>query len=160
MKTLWGVTPLQGNCPEGYTALFARIAAAGFSAVETPVWQIADKAAFSSALAATGLRYVAMLNTCTPDPAGPPGSTLPVMVRTLEAHVASFRAQLTEAVALNPLLVNSHSGCDSWGAHTARAFFTAAFEAEAELAGGVLVCHETHRGRILYNPWITRDLVG
>jgi len=39
---------------------------------------------------------------------------------------------------------------------TSRAFFTKALEVEAR--AGIVICHETHRGRILYQPWVTRDL--
>ena len=27
-----------------------------------------------------------------------------------------------------------------------------------EEAAGITICHETHRGRILYNPWVTRAM--
>ena len=66
VKTLWAVTEVLGNTPAdgGYARLFRRIKADGFSAVETPVWMIADKAAFCAALKETGLDYVAMVNTC------------------------------------------------------------------------------------------------
>ncbi len=56
---------------------------------------------------------------------------------------------------LRPILINSHSGCDSWPVETAHAFFKRAIDVEAET--GILICHETHRQRILYNPWATRD---
>ena len=155
-KTLWGVTEEMGNCPSGYAKLFARIAADGFNAVETPVWMIADKAAFTAALASAGLGYVAMVNTCTPDPAGPPGATLARPSQKLADHVASFEAQVKEACAMAPLLINSHSGFDGWPLADAAAFFTRALEVER--ACGFTVAHETHRGRVLYQPWITRDL--
>ena len=153
VKTLWGVTPLHGNSPAegGYGRLFRRIAADGFTAVETPIWLVEDKPAFCAALSAAHLDYVAMINTCTP-PGDCNGSTL------LEDHLASFERQVAEALALplRPLLINAHSGCDSWHPTTATAYFKRALEVEA--ASGILICHETHRGRVLYNPWTTRDL--
>ena len=154
-KTLWGVNEHLGNSPAdgGYLRLFKRIKADGFSAVETPVWKIADKAAFAAALKEAGLDYVAMVNTCTPD--GDNNGS-----HKLEHHVASFERQVAEALALphglKPLLINAHSGQDAWAPETARAFFARALAVEAEL--GVLICHETHRGRVLYNPWVTRDM--
>ena len=155
VKTLWAVTEVLGNTPAdgGYARLFRRIKADGFSAVETPVWMIADKAAFCAALKETGLDYVAMVNTCTPA-----GDN--VGSHKLEHHIASFERQVAEALALphgvRPLLVNAHSGQDAWAPDVARAFFTRALAVEAE--AGILICHETHRGRVLYNPWVTRDL--
>jgi hypothetical protein len=75
----------------------------------------------------------------------------------LADHIASFERQLDEAAAMKPMLVNAHSGMDSWNQATAQAFFTRAIELEASYPG-LLICHETHRGRILYNPWATRDM--
>lgn len=158
VKTLWGVTPSMGNCPSGYSALFKRIKAEGFAAIETPVWKVEDKPAFVAALAEHGMSYIAMVNTCTPDdrPGAACGSVAPVFAQTLEAHIASFKAQVAQALTMKPLLINAHSGCDCWPAATARAFFEAALAVEAE--AGIVICHETHRGRVLYNPWATRDL--
>ena len=108
-----------------------------------------SQAAFGAALEQTGMRYVAMVNTCRP-----PGDKNDS--RELKDHIESFERQVREALVLQPLLINSHSGCDSWSADTARAFFERALAVEAEV--GALICHETHRGRVLYNPWATRDL--
>jgi sugar phosphate isomerase/epimerase len=155
-KTLWGVTKEMGNSPSGYAALFARIKADGFTAIETPYWLIEDPAAFRAALDATGLHYIAMINTCLPDLTRPPGATHALPSQALADHIASFEAQLAGALALGPLKVNSHSGCDLWPLATAREFFVRALAAEA--AAGIEVCHETHRGRALYNPWVARDL--
>lgn len=148
IKTLWGVSEEMGNEPNGYKRLFARIKADGFSGVETPVRLVADKDRFLEALAENGLCFVAMINTCRFPPDQPSQS--------LQDHLVSFEAQVKEALAFKPILINSQSGCDLWSAETSKAFFTKALEVEK--ANGVLVCHETHRGRILFNPWITRDM--
>ena len=147
VKTLWGCNDIQGNTPDGYVRLFHRIKKDGFKAVETPIWKIEDKARFASALTETGLQYVAMINTCLPDQVGEHG---------LNAHIESFNQQVDEALTMKPLLINSHSGCDLWPLETSIEFFKHAINIEKEK--GVLICHETHRGRILYNPWITRDI--
>lgn len=65
VKTLWGVSPLSGNEPSGYSRLFERIKKEGFTAVETPIWKIEDRNAFQAALALHQLGYVAMINTGT-----------------------------------------------------------------------------------------------
>jgi hypothetical protein len=111
---------------------------------------IEDKAAFSAALSASELGYCAMINTCTP--AGDNNGS-----HKLEHHLASFERQLGEAAAMKPLLVNSHSGMDSWPPAVAQEYFKRAIALEAAYPD-LLICHETHRGRILYNPWATRDL--
>ena len=74
------------------------------------------------------------------------------------AHVASFRRQLARAAAFNPVLVNCRGGRDRVrSASEGQQFYAAVLAAERVL--GVAVAHETHRGRILYNPWATRDLL-
>jgi hypothetical protein len=148
IKTLWAVTKEMGNCPEGYQRLFKRIKEEGFDGVETPISVVEDKAKFGEALKANGLVYIAMINTChfLPDkPSSQPSD-----------HVASFKRLVAEAKELNPIFINSHSGRDSWSYEVAKQFFSEvlAFEERA----GIPIYHETHRGRILYNPWITRDL--
>ena len=154
VKTLWGVTREDGNCSGKYEGLFSRIKASGFSAVETPIWKVEDPVDFVAALTATGLKYVAMINTCLPPDDPHLGS------RSLQSHIDSFDRQITLVMASIPahllLLINSHSGCDSWPLERTIAFFTAALAIEKEK--GILVCHETHRGRALYNPWVTRDV--
>jgi sugar phosphate isomerase/epimerase len=145
---LWGVTEEMGNTPASYENLFARIKKEGFSGVETPISMIEDKTAFRKALDSAGLTYIAMINTCTftPDP----------ISSKLEDHIQSFKRLVLEAKELNPILINSHSGRDSWNFETGKKFFKMALEFEKEQ--NILICHETHRGRILFNPWITRDM--
>jgi len=155
-KTLWGVNAVMGNTPEddGYNRLFRRLVGDGFNAVETPIWLIEDIPAFVAALRANGLRFIAMINTCTPSGEGPQYQV------SLEAHISSFERQVAQVKASIPadllLLINAHSGVDSWSLETSKKYFTRALEVEAQ--GEILICHETHRGRVLYNPWITRDL--
>jgi hypothetical protein len=152
VKSLWGVTKTMGNTPpeSEYLRLFRRIAAEGYSVIACTVWRIEDKAAFAAALATAGLQFIANIQTCTP-PDDCNGS------RDLEDHVASFHRQLQEASLMKPLLVNSHSGCDSWERTISLAFFERVLAVEASFPH-LPVCHETHRSRILYNPWVTRDM--
>jgi hypothetical protein len=54
-------------------------------------------------------------------------------------------------------MINSHSGRDAWNDDQSRDFFEQALELEAAL--DIPVAHETHRGRILFNPWVTQRLI-
>lgn len=148
IKTLWGVTPEMGNTSKGYDALFARIKSEGFIGVETPISMVEDKKAFGTALQKHGLKYVAMINTCTfnPDP----------ICAGVDEHVNSFRRLVREAKELVPVFINAHSGRDSWSTDAAHKYFEQALAIEAEEK--ITIYHETHRGRILYNPWVTRDM--
>lgn len=57
---------------------------------------------------------------------------------------------------MNAIFINSHSGRDSWDTRTAETFFAHALQVEKREQ--IMILHETHRGRILYNPWVTRDM--
>jgi sugar phosphate isomerase/epimerase len=55
------------------------------------------------------------------------------------------------------LLVNAHTGRDAWSDDDSSRFYDEALRIEAGL--GVRVAHETHRGRVFYNPWTTARLL-
>ena len=134
-RHLWGLT-------EPWETLFPRIRASGYEAIETPVPPPAERARFRALLDEHGFDYVAMIFT---DGA------------SVRDHVASFAEQATAAQALRPLVITSHSGRDAWDDSDASTFFAQALAAEAALE--VPVAHETHRGRVLYNPWTTSRLL-
>jgi hypothetical protein len=72
--------------------------------------------------------------------------------------VASFREQVSIAKTLQPRLINAHSGRDCFSDDESIRYFEEVLKIEAD--AGVPIAHETHRGRILYNPWTTRRLLG
>jgi sugar phosphate isomerase/epimerase len=135
MRHLWGVE-------EAWETSFPRIKAAGYAGIECPPPEPTDRSRFQDLLAAHGLAYIAGISTQGDD---------------VQAHVDSFRRQLEQAAELSPLLVSCHDGRDYWSRTESEQFYAAALAAEA--AAGMAVAHETHRGRILFNPWITRDLL-
>ncbi len=134
-RHLWGLA-------EPWEALFPRIRASGYEAIETPVPPASERERFRAVLDDHGLDYVAMIFT-----AG----------ETVDDHVASFREQAAIAQDLGPLVITSHSGRDAWDVSAASSFFDQALAVEVTL--DVPVAHETHRGRILYNPWATSRLL-
>lgn len=76
---------------------------------------------------------------------------------SVTAHIESFRRQVGEAAGLSPIFINAHSGLDAWSESESSHFFEAALTIEQ--AAGIRIAHETHRGRILFNPWITSQLL-
>jgi len=89
-----------------------------------------------------------MINTCHFAPDKPSSK--------LEDHISSFQRLILEAKELNPIFINAHAGRDSFSPEIASLFFEAALAIEEK--ENILICHETHRGRILFNPWVTRDM--
>jgi len=134
-RHLWGITEL-------WEDVFPRIRATGYTAIEAPLPPPADQPRFRTLLKEYGFDYIAMIFT-----AG----------TTVADHVESFRAQVAASQTFQPLLITSHSGRDGWDTEASAAFFEQALALEASLE--IPVAHETHRGRILYNPWITSRLL-
>jgi len=134
-RHLWGLD-------EPWETAFPKIRAAGYAGIESGLPQPGDEARFRDLLAAHQFAFIAQIFTTGAD---------------VQAHVTSFRSQLARAATFAPVLVNCHGGRDAWTAAEGQQFYAAALTVEREAP--VAVAHETHRGRILYNPWIARDLL-
>ena len=160
VKTLWGVA--DSHDPAKWDALFRRIKGDGFSFVESiSLTLMADPALFVSLLTKHELGLVIQVHT-----AGgylENGSYIYCSSCDVDVHLASLRKQLTEALQLGAVLVNCHSGHDSWDTVRASEYFSMALKIEEELLvgaySGVLVVHETHRQRLLHSPYQTRDIL-
>lgn len=76
---------------------------------------------------------------------------------SVEAHLRSLRQQIATAAPLQPCLINIHSGRDAFTEAQSVRYFTES--QKMEMDGGTPFAHETHRGRILYNPWTTRRML-
>ncbi|MCG5051444.1 MAG: TIM barrel protein [Myxococcales bacterium] len=132
MRHLWGldaVTP----------SLLTRIKGAGYDGVEGMLPAGMEAHVYRELCLEYGLDCVFQVVTCFPEPGG-----------SVQDHVRSFRAQMEVAAQVRPRFVNAHSGVDCWEAEEAKAFFREALAIERDL--GLLVAHETHRGRVLFNP--------
>lgn len=77
--------------------------------------------------------------------------------RTPEEHMASLEPQYERARLLQPLYLNSHTGCD----HFTREQNLAVIDHAESLARqhGLAVYHETHRGRALFSAPATEALL-
>lgn len=142
-KTLWG---FHGAPDEA-----ARLALeAGFDGLEAAVPEAPEsRDALGQVLSDQGLPFIAEI--CTG------GSYVPDRHATPAEHLADLRRQVRAARPLEPLLCNVIAGCDAWPLAVQRDFFAAALELEAEL--GVPLSFETHRGRSMFNPWVTETLL-
>ncbi len=132
MRHLWG---LEAVTPQ----LLARIKSAGYDGVEGMLPVGMEAGVYRDLCSEHALDIVFQVVTCFPEPGG-----------SVQDHVRSFRAQMDVAAQLRPRFVNAHSGVDCWEADEAKAFFREALAIERGL--GLLVAHETHRGRVLFNP--------
>ncbi|MGH7978000.1 MAG: sugar phosphate isomerase/epimerase family protein [Limisphaerales bacterium] len=72
-------------------------------------------------------------------------------------HIKSFRSQVAAAKSMGPHFINAQSGADHFSESDSTCFFGEVLKIESQ--AGLPVAHETHRSRILFNPWITSRLL-
>ncbi|MCY1275759.1 hypothetical protein D9M68_257170 [compost metagenome] len=142
-KTFWGHA--------GSAEQAARLAVeAGFDGLEAPAPSEAGaRAAFAAVLVDHGLDYIAEICTA--------GSYVPERHATPAEHLADLERKLRDGLPLQPRFFNVMAGCDAWPLGVQLEFFAAALEIGAR--HGVQLSFETHRGRSLFNPWVTGELV-
>ena len=119
----------------GLGEFLARVKAAGFDAAELYLPGVGESDETVRRMHAdAGLELVAQIVTEGDTPG---------------AHAESLRRLYARALACGARRVNCHTGTDWFGfADNARLFETAL---DLEKAQGIAICHETHRGRALYN---------
>ena len=135
MRHMWGVS-------ESWENVFPRFKSAGYQGIDALPPDTRDRNRFRGLLAEYEFDYILQVLT-TGD--------------TVEEHVASFRQQVEAGKGFEPVLIGCHGGKDAWSERESEEFFAQVLEIERET--GIPVGHETHRGRILYNPWITSRML-
>ena len=103
---------------------------------------------FSASLKSHGLEMIGMIHSC----GYPVDGRKPV-----EEHLASLEKQAVVAKAMGSVLINVHGGRDAWDVEAAVGLIAGVAELEAKL--GVPFVFETHRQRLFWNPWQTRDII-
>jgi hypothetical protein len=151
-KSLWGVE--EAGHPEQWDSLFGRIKAEGYFAVESILIFDANQnpELFRTLLDKHGLELIVQIHTASDwTKYDYCGSCDP------EDHVASFRELVSGALQHRPVVINCHSGHDSWDTETAVEYFKQVLAIEKELLvdeyGSVTLVHETHRQRLLGSPY-------
>lgn len=132
-RSLWGVE-------ESLESVLPKIKSAGYAGVECPLPENAET--FQNLLQKNNLKYIPLIFTS--------GSSV-------QEHLQTFQTEIQKANQFHPQLINSHSGKDAWNESQRREFFSGVVDIEKQ--NQVQVSHETHRGRILFNPWVTRDVL-
>ena len=133
MKVLFSKSRELPGC--GLVEFFRRVRSVDFDAVELYLPEIAEKDNDTvRSCKNEGLQLVLQVATCGDTPA---------------EHRDSLQRLCARAAACGAARINCHAGADwSTFADNARLFETG-LNLEKEL--GVAICHETHRGRALYN---------
>lgn len=132
VRHLWGVTTPIAEA-------FPKFRQEGYSAIESPLREDDE---FATLLQQYNFDYIAMAFTGGP---------------TMADHLNSFRDQLEKARKLGAKQITVHSGCDWWPMRDVEAFYKEIVAIEKDFP--IPVAHETHRSRVFFNPWVTRDLL-
>jgi hypothetical protein len=69
-------------------------------------------------------------------------------------HLKSLEFEIEKLLPLSPVLINAHSGEDTWSIDEMHEYFDGA--AKLQRRFDVPIAHETHRGRCLFHPTVTR----
>ncbi|MCD9025917.1 sugar phosphate isomerase/epimerase family protein [Cohnella silvisoli] len=131
-KALWGMEHLPLD------QQFKLISEAGYAGIESPMPEHANEALFRKLLKEYGLEYNAM-------------------VFTDGDHKESFKQQVERAATFSPVLINAHSSKDDAPYEEQLEFYRYAVDVERSV--GIPVAHETHRGRAMFTPWATEQLL-
>jgi len=144
VRHLWGVE-------EAWETALPKIRDNGYYAIETPLHFLSaqDKRRLALLLEKNGLKLINQIHT---------DSYLPgKRSKDVEHHIQNFKDGLETAKQYGAVFCNSHSGYEGWTNEQKEHFFSECLRLEKEY--GINVCHETHRRRIFYNPWDTRDIL-
>lgn len=142
-RSLWGVDA-------GLAQAAAEAAQAGFSGLESRVPTAATAwSELEQALQRHGLLWNAEIVTG--------GDYVPRRNDTPQQHLAELESAVRSLAPFRPVRVNCITGLDAWDFQTALEYLERAHEVGEKY--GVALCFETHRSRILFNPWVTRALL-
>ncbi|KXV77692.1 sugar phosphate isomerase/epimerase family protein [Acetobacter cerevisiae] len=142
-KTLWG-----DNRPWQFAAEEAK--AAGFTGLEGRIPSTHTEACQNSQiLTDENMPYIGIIMTG--------GGVIPKQSRSIEEHLDDLKRGLECAALMSPRFINVLGGNDRWCASKQADFINKSHAIAQE--AGVLCVFETHRSRILANPWLTLDVL-
>ena len=152
IKSAWGLVG-SGNRYASLVDFAESAQAEQYVGVEFPVFYLeAEPGTLDEALARTkecieqrNLSYVALI------------ATKAESWGDYDAHLESFKSQCELAARLGANKASVHAGADSFGAQQGRRFLEVCSDIAAEF--GIRPCFETHRARILYNPFTCAELL-
>jgi sugar phosphate isomerase/epimerase len=122
----------------------ARVKAAGYDGVETPVsFDAREHQDLKAALQAHGLLLI--------------GQYYQSFEKDLQEHKVSFERHMQNLCALNPLLIDAQTGKDYFTPGQNKEIFEVAAKITKET--GVPIAHETHRNKALFAAHVTRQLL-
>lgn len=142
-KTLWGDSrPWQCAAEEAK--------AAGFTGLEGRIPSTHTEARRNAQiLTDENMPYIGIIMTG--------GGVIPQQSCGIEEHLEDLKQALERAALMSPRFINVLGGNDRWCASKQADFINKAYALAQEAE--ILCVFETHRSRILANPWVTLDVL-
>ena len=142
-KTLWGFE-------SPWSVAISEALVDGFDGIEAPVPEKPAAAEhWGEALRQANLLLMAEI--CTT------GNYVADRRASLQTHIDDFSRGVGAAKIAGARAITCLGGCDAWPLETSVQFFDRAMEIADQQ--GVKVSFETHRGRTMFNPWVTVALL-
>jgi len=85
------------------------------------------------------------------------GDYVPARHLSMQEHIEDVKSAIENALELNPRFMTCLGGLDAWSKEESIAFFTSVMEHVNKHQ--LEIFFETHRSRILFTPWITREII-
>ncbi|MGB7416929.1 MAG: TIM barrel protein, partial [Thermosynechococcaceae cyanobacterium] len=147
----------QWTGPTSLEDLIAQTIADGFDGIEGPIPQeTVEQRRYKKLLDDHGLVFI-VESTTGGDLSSPSDWWIPRPDKTIADHLSDLKWTVDHAAEMGALFVSTMCGYDAWSWSQNVDFFGQALELER--SSGITISFETHRGRSLFNPWITRDLL-
>ena len=151
-RTAWGLTG-PGNRYSTLLDFVDSASEANYYGVEFPVFYMEGEPGgaqqaeldLKSRLDDRGLKFIALI------------ATRPDDWCDYDAHLESFRTQAEVAARMGATKAAVHAGADSFGVDRGREFLKDCMRISSDL--GIAPCFETHRARILYNPFTCASIL-
>ena len=143
--------------PQNIDALMQQTLAADFDGIEGPIPRTREhRQQLKHALQSNNLLFIAE-STTGGDFDSSEDWWIARPYKTIADHIEDLKWTLEYAEEMGALFVSSMCGYDAWTWEQNIEFFGQALELEE--SSGISIGFETHRGRSLFNPWMTRDLL-
>lgn len=151
-RTAWGLIG-PDNRYASLSEFVDQTHADGYAGVEFPVFYLDDEPGEPEDILRTlttsfdelDMNYIALI------------ATRPDDWSSYEQHLASFESQCGVAQELGARKAAVHAGADSFGIERGQRFLEDCMRIAAD--HGIVPCFETHRARILYNPFTCAELL-
>jgi len=108
-----------------------------------------ERAYWKACLEKYGLDYIGEIVTG--------GDYVPARHHSVQAHIDDVQSAIENALELNPRFMTCLGGLDAWSKEESIIFFNGAMQQAQKHQLEILF--ETHRSRILFTPWVTREIL-